>query len=124
MLFHKSIVSFVASITLATMVAAAATPPLTGSGSGSPNQPEASGQGSSPSQGSSGQGSSPSQGSSQVPTCNPDLNPMCCETSIPFPNLSDSVKASLQTLDPNLNQNLNAGQNCAPPGAQGWYCVL
>ena len=113
MLFHKSIVSFVASITLATMVAAAATLPLTGSGSGSHNQPEG-----------SSQGSSPSQGSSQVPTCSPDLNPMCCETSIPFPNLSDSVKASLQTLDPNLNQNLNAGQNCAPPGAQGWYCVL
>ena len=123
MLFHKSLVSSVAAITLATMVAAAATPPLTGSGSGSPNQPEGYTQGSSPSQG-SGQGSSPSQGSSQVPTCSPDLNPMCCETSIPFPNLSDSVKASLQTLDPNLNQNLNAGQNCAPPGAQGWYCVL
>ena len=123
MLFHKSLVSSVAAITLATMVAAAATPPLTGSGSGSSNQPEGYTQGSSPSQG-SGQGSSPSQGSSQVPTCSPDLNPMCCETSIPFPNLSDSVKASLQTLDPNLNQNLNAGQNCAPPGAQGWYCVL
>ena len=119
MLFHKSIISFVAAIALATIAAAAAIPPTTGTGS--PNQGSSQPEGSSQGTQGSTQGSTLSQG--QIPTCSPSLNPMCCETSIPFPNLSDNVRASLQTLDPNLNQNLNVGQNCAPPGTQGWYCV-
>ena len=56
MLFQESVVSFVAAMTLATIVTAATTPPPTGSGSGSPSEPEG-----------SNQGSSLSQGSSQVP---------------------------------------------------------
>jgi hypothetical protein len=116
MLFNKSIVAFVAAITLATSVAAAATPPLTGTGqdTGSPSQSQDKIQG-------SVQGSN--QGSSQAPTCSPGLNPMCCDAVIQFGSLSDSFKTSLKTLDPNLNQNGKVGQNCAPPvGSQGWYC--
>jgi hypothetical protein len=121
MLFNKSIVAFVAAITLATSVAAAATPPLTGTGgqdTGSPNQ----GSNQDKSQGSV-QGSV--QGSSQAPTCSPGLNPMCCDAVTPFTTLSDDVRTQLKGLDPSLNQNGNVGQKCAPPvGSQGWYCAL
>jgi hypothetical protein len=116
MLFNKSFVAFVAAITLATSVAAAATPSPNGAGqnTGSPSQSQDKSQG-------SVQGSN--QGSTQPPTCISGLNPMCCDAITPFPSLSDTVKTQLKSLDSNLDQNGKVGQNCAPPvGSQGWYC--
>jgi hypothetical protein len=117
MLFNKSIVAFVAAITLATSVAAAATPSPNGAGQnpGSPSQSQDKSQG-------TVQGSN--QGSTQPPTCISGLNPMCCDAVALFTTLSDDVRTQLKSLDSNLNQNGNVGQNCAPPvGSQGWYCV-
>jgi hypothetical protein len=117
MLFNKSIVAFVAAITLATSVAAAATPSPGGTGqnTGSPSQSQDKTQG-------SVQGSN--QGSSKAPTCSPGLTPLCCDATTPFPSLSDTVRTQLKSLDPSLNENGKVGQNCAPPvGSQGWYCV-
>ena len=65
MLFHKSIISFVAAIALATIAAAAAIPPTTGTGS--PNQGSSQPEGSSQGTQGSTQGSTLSQG--QIPTC-------------------------------------------------------
>jgi hypothetical protein len=113
MLFNKSIVAFVAAITLATSVAAAATPSPNGAGqnTGSPNQSQDKSQG-------TVQGSN--QGSTQPPTCISGLNPMCCDAVALFTTLSDDVRTQLKSLDSNLNQNGNVGQNCAPPvGSQG-----
>jgi hypothetical protein len=98
MLFHKSVVSFVAAITLATSVTASPTPPLTGTGN-------------------------PSQGSTEAPSCSPGSNPTSCGSLTHFFTLSDGDQAALKALDPNLDRTLPVGEQCSAAGAQGWYCV-
>jgi hypothetical protein len=119
MLFHKSFVAFVAAITLATSVAAAATPPATGTNqnTGSPSQDKSQLEDKT-------QNTVNGSSSSQPPTCIASLNPMCCDAVIPFTSLSDSFRTQLKALDPSLSESCNVGQKCAPPvGSQGWYCV-
>ncbi|KAN0128628.1 hypothetical protein V8E53_013547 [Lactarius tabidus] len=95
MLFHKSIISFVAAIILATSVAAAATPAPQLTGTGNPNQ-----------------------GSSNAPSCNPGSNPTCCASLTHFFTLSDGDQASLKALHSNLDPTLPVGDQCSAAGDQ------
>ncbi|KAN0128195.1 hypothetical protein V8E53_013961 [Lactarius tabidus] len=107
MLFHKSFVAFVAVITLATSVAAAATPPATGTGkdTGSPSQDKSQDNGQGTVQGST-------LSSSQPPTCVTGLNPMCCDAITPFTSLSDNVRTQLKALDSTLSESCNVPLCC------------
>ena len=114
MLFHKSVISFIAAITLATIVAAA--PLLTDKGKDA-------GKGtSSPKETGNTTGGQP-QGPSKAPSCSSGGNPTCCASLVQFSTLSDGDQAALKALDANLDPSLPVGEQCYAAGAQGWYCV-
>ncbi|KAF8264908.1 hypothetical protein EI94DRAFT_1737405 [Lactarius quietus] len=61
--------------------------------------------------------------------CNPGTGILlCCNSSVPVINLSDTLQSTLKTLDPNVDTTLNVGVECTypettPAGLQ-WYCAI
>ncbi|KAF8268131.1 hypothetical protein EI94DRAFT_1700468 [Lactarius quietus] len=106
MLFNKSFVSFVAAIALATSVAAAATPNTNSNTPSTGGQDQSTG------------GDKQVKVQNVVPTCSTG-NPTCCGSTAPFSSLTQPQQAELHSLDPNVNEGLNVGENCVTAGSQG-----
>ena len=114
MLFHKSVVSFVAAIALASIVTALPQGNVQVN-SGKQNNAQDNNTGNDNNTGT--QNTQP-----VVPVCSTGT-PTCCDSTTPFTSLSVDYRAALPPLDSNLNQALPVGLNCALPGTQGWYCT-
>ena len=93
MLFHKSVVSFVTAIALASSVTAFAKPGPARLARAGP------------------------------PSCLNGGTPTCCNSIASFSSLPQNVQTALTNADPSLNQGLNVGLTCTTAGSQAWYRV-